>query len=440
MLTSLTRIFANWPLSTAFAHLEVKCHNCGWRIEPVQVQRILRTMKIALLGDVYLSDGSVMASSGGDRCDIFANVQSRIGAGTFLVGNVEFAISNRDSPFYYKWAILCTPPAIVEKLKPLSVAVLANNHAGDAGLEGLEDTFVNLQQAGIGSVGYGKTLEQALEPCLLERDGSTVALVALNCLTTNGQCIATPTSPGVALLSVQTLRRAIDNARKKSNVVIAILHWGCEQTPYPVPDQIRLGRLAIDAGAHAVVGCHAHVIQTFERYRDRWIFHGLGNFFFDPVDARLFEDRRLVAKTRIDHGPRNRESLVPVFSIESGELRLADLFVTRWQSGQVPVVVDVSKATIDVRVINARLRKWSGRHTRRIRDGSELKFRSTLSNDVVTYSYVDPPIRSESPFLSVAAGACRRARRLLERILVRTAVQAAQTSPGRAPKIPDDPN
>jgi hypothetical protein len=401
-------------------------------------------MRIALLGDVYLSDRWLAASSTGEeRPDIFANVRSRVGTGTYLVGNVEFAISNRNSPFHHKWATLCTPPMIVERLKPLSVAVLANNHAGDAGLEGLEDTYLSLQQAGIRSVGYGKTLEQALQPCLLESDGWTVALVALNCLTTNGQCIATPTDPGVALLSVQTLRQAIDNARKKANVVIAILHWGCEQTPYPVPDQIRLGRLAIDAGAHAVVGCHSHVIQTFEKYRDRWIFHGLGNFFFDPVDARLYEDRRLVAETHIDHGPRNRESLVPVFIIESGELRLADLFVTRWQSRQAPVVTDLANVTTDLRMINACLRKWSARHARKVGHGSELMFRSTISNGVVSYSYVDPPIRSEWTFLSVAARACRRGRRQLEQILARPVLQAERTSPDRAPrtpKVPQDPN
>ena len=34
----------------------------------------------------------------------------------------------------------------------------------------------------------------------------------------------------------------------------------------------------VDAGAHAVIGHHAHIAKGVEVYRDRPIFHGLGNF------------------------------------------------------------------------------------------------------------------------------------------------------------------
>ena len=40
----------------------------------------------------------------------------------------------------------------------------------------------------------------------------------------------------------------------------------------------QIARSAIDAGADVVVGHHAHILQGMEIYRDRPIFHGLGNF------------------------------------------------------------------------------------------------------------------------------------------------------------------
>jgi poly-gamma-glutamate capsule biosynthesis protein CapA/YwtB (metallophosphatase superfamily) len=364
-------------------------------------------MRVALLGDVYISD----EARPDRRAGIFENVRSRIGSDTLLVANVEFAITEKSSPHLYKWATLCSSPAVAGELASISVAVLANNHAGDAGLEGLGDTVASLQRVGVRSVGYGKTLEQSLEPCLLKNRSGTIGLVALCCLTTNSQSIATHTDPGVPPISIQTLRHAINKARREADAVIVVLHWGCEQTPYPVPDQVRLGRFAIDAGADAVVGCHAHVIQTYEQYKGRWIFHGLGNFFFDPVNAKYFENGRLIADVPIEHKVKNRESLVPVFELREKRLDLADLFVTAWDGKQAPVSKELAEASTDLGAINLRLRRWAARHRRGLRSDAEPQFRCSLHNGIVAYHYAGPPIHKDWTVRGLMKRVYRRARR-----------------------------
>jgi poly-gamma-glutamate capsule biosynthesis protein CapA/YwtB (metallophosphatase superfamily) len=369
-------------------------------------------MRIALLGDVYLSNrwaGKLRDNTG---TDLFEHVRCKIGSEALIVANVEFAITDaggarRLNP--YKWATLCSSSAVAEWLNSIAVAVLANNHAGDAGIAGLEDTITSLARVGVRSVGYGKNLEHALEPCILEREGNKIGLVALCCVTTNGESIATHTDAGVPPVSVQTIRHAIRKARKEADAVLVVLHWGCERTPYPVPEQIRLGRLAIDAGANAVVGCHAHVIQTYEKYKGCWIFHGIGNFFFDAVNAKHFEDRQFVADVRVEHDVKSRESLVPVFELHGREFELVDLFVTTWEGMQIPKVKDLSETSVNLHKINSRLQWWIARNGNKAADTSEPEFRCKVHNGVVAYNYLHAPISADWTFRDIAARLYRKA-------------------------------
>src|SRR5690606_1370519 len=56
------------------------------------------------------------------------------------------------------------------------------------------------------------------------------------------------------------------------------LHKGIVHTPAALaPYETKVARAAIDAGADVVVGHHAHILRGIEKYRDRPVFHGLGN-------------------------------------------------------------------------------------------------------------------------------------------------------------------
>lgn len=371
-------------------------------------------MRLAFVGDIYLSGKSGDLNGPGANDGIFATLQARIGPDTLLVGNVESALTDREDANPYKWASLRSDPAVAGRLKALAVGCIANNHAGDAGWQGLRDTMLHLQRAGIQPVGCGRNIDEALAPCVLSRDGTRVALVALCCLTTNGECIATYTQPGVAPVSVENLRMAVARGRLEAESVIVLVHWGCEQTHYPVPDQVRLGRIAIDAGAAAVIGCHAHVIQTFEEYRGSWIFHGLGNFFFDPVRARAVSDRKMVEEIDIDHGDRrNRESLVPVFEVQGNRIKLVDLILTQWESDGRIAVGGLKDATVNLRIANAYLKRWAILHGTTLQSDAEIGLRCAFRNGAVKYNYRGVPIRSVWRSRQLGTRIYRRANRLL---------------------------
>jgi hypothetical protein len=68
-------------------------------------------------------------------------------------------------------------------------------------------------------------------------------------------------------------------AAAEADVVCVSLHKGIGHTPALIADYERqVSHAAVDAGAAAVFGHHAHIMRGIEVHRGRPVFHGLGNF------------------------------------------------------------------------------------------------------------------------------------------------------------------
>ena len=65
-----------------------------------------------------------------------------------------------------------------------------------------------------------------------------------------------------------------------ADIVIYAPHWGTEHSFDATAQQKELGRIAIDAGADIVYGCHPHVLQPIEEYNGGVMLYSLGNFSF----------------------------------------------------------------------------------------------------------------------------------------------------------------
>jgi poly-gamma-glutamate capsule biosynthesis protein CapA/YwtB (metallophosphatase superfamily) len=63
-------------------------------------------------------------------------------------------------------------------------------------------------------------------------------------------------------------------------VVVAAFHWGDELATRPSARQVALAKVALDAGATAVIGAHPHVLQPVVRSGRRVVAYSLGNFVF----------------------------------------------------------------------------------------------------------------------------------------------------------------
>ena len=248
------------------------------------------TIKINLVGDVNFSDGwgGDVAHAHNDAVaaafspEILASLQSA----DISYANHEFTLSSRGTPLNKRYTFRADP-ARVDYWKQLGVDVvgLANNHVYDYGEEAFFDTLDILSSHGINYVGAGYNLDEAMRPVYFDIDGYTIAFVAADRSQRSNEPRAPEAredSPGVLFCVDESLfLAAVTHAHETADFVVAIPHWGIEESSVWEPAQQALGQKLIDAGADAVVGSHPHVLQGVEFYNGKLIAYSLGNFWFN---------------------------------------------------------------------------------------------------------------------------------------------------------------
>lgn len=206
--------------------------------------------------------------------------------------NNECTFSKRGEPLAGKAYTFRSDPSNASILKELGVDIvgLANNHVCDYGPEALSDTLATLDEAGLPSVGAGNNLDEAKRPWYFVANGRKIAIVAATQIerTYNYTKEATETQAGV--LKTQNpdkFLEVIRRAKKKSDYVIAFVHWGSEGTNYFEKDQVNLAEQFAAAGADAIIGGHTHCLQGITYIGDVPVIYSLGNFWFGstPTDG-----------------------------------------------------------------------------------------------------------------------------------------------------------
>jgi poly-gamma-glutamate synthesis protein (capsule biosynthesis protein) len=175
-------------------------------------------------------------------------------------------------------------PETADALKWAGFTVLnfANNHSGNAGIKGIEDTLYNLQSVGINYVGAGFNLDEAHKPYIFEKNGIRIAVLGYSDMNKSIMWEATENQAGVAQYRADDVRRDIELTKPYADIIVVSYHFGIEGDFQPSDEQIKTSHQTIDNGAHIVVGHHPHVIQPVEVYKDGVIAYSLGNFVFDP--------------------------------------------------------------------------------------------------------------------------------------------------------------
>lgn len=246
-------------------------------------------------GDVALGRvvaGEVRAIGGTDP---LAGVAGKLGAADLAIVNLEGALF--DGPLPSGGIRLIAPTSAADTLARagLDLVSIANNHALDAGREGLRVTLSALERVGIAAVGAPRDDTSA---SLLARDGVVLRAIrglriafiaATDRLGPNARMVDLPLTgylPSARLAEVLPARVRAIAQRDVADVIVVLLHWGLELAPRPTRAQRALAHALVDAGATIVVGHHPHVVHEVERHAHGVIFYSLGNLLFDMRDPR----------------------------------------------------------------------------------------------------------------------------------------------------------
>lgn len=264
-----------WPLWAALALSLAAVRPCP---SPIGTEEVT----LAAVGDILLDRGV-------EECLVrygvgypFRKVAPLLAQADLAFGNLECPLSQEGKRATKPIAFRADPSrAACLRQAGLDVLSLANNHAMDCGRSGLVETMAHLRRKRLRWCGAGLTQAQAEGATVLRVRGLRVAFV--------GFCQFLPETgflredrPTIAFASSERVRRAVREARRQSDVVVASFHWGVEYQRHPTPRQEILAKEAVRAGAKLVIGHHPHVLQRVEPFGSHTVVaYSLGNFVFD---------------------------------------------------------------------------------------------------------------------------------------------------------------
>jgi hypothetical protein len=226
---------------------------------------------IAATGDI------VMGSAPNGGRSLFSDVQADL-AGDVVLGNLEGTLSTGGDSACGSGSADCqafqTPPSYAARLLDAGFTVLslANDHAYDFGVSGLEQTISALDSVGLQHTGRPGQVT-------IQRVGQIrVALVGFS---------SYPWTASVT--DVARAKRLVRQASRRADVVIVSMHAGAEgadrQHVRPGTeryrgenrgDVVRFAHGVVDAGADLVVGHGPRVLRGMEWYRGHLIAYSLG--------------------------------------------------------------------------------------------------------------------------------------------------------------------
>lgn len=156
---------------------------------------------------------------------------------------------------------------------------LANNHTMDIP-SGVSQSLFLADKYKISTVGGGLNLDQASEPYRFSENSEKISVVSAG-WDIIGCKPAKKNSEGVSPLEEKCLLNHVKKEKELGHKVVVYLHWDYELEIYPMPTHRELAKKLIDNGADIILGCHSHCLQGFEKYKNKYIFYGLGNSAFD---------------------------------------------------------------------------------------------------------------------------------------------------------------
>lgn len=299
-------------------------------------------------------------------------------AADLVLVNLECALTERterwtdggEKPFYFR-----ADPSAASALTAgrVGFASVANNHIGDFGWAGLEDTLAALDRAHIAHAGAGTDRADAHEPARLVLGGTRVSVVAFADYPAEWRAAAT--TPGMNYTPVTLdprvfaeVARQIATARERADFVIFSIHWGPNMRAWPSQEFRAFARAVIDAGADVFWGHSAHVVQGVEFHRGRPILYDTGDLLDDyAVDPHLRNDLSALFVVRASPPAVEAIEIVPV-QISDMQANLArgierDWFVRRFRTRCAELDVDVATDGDRVRLHAADRVAAPGDHT-----------------------------------------------------------------------------
>ena len=262
---------------------------------------------------------------------IYADIQELISDAHLTVGLLQSPLS--DYPPHTGWCedssfVLVSRAENADAMARAGFDVMSvsSNHIKNCGLPNCGDitfldTLENLRKAGIIPVGGGMNLDEAKQPVVVTVNGIRFSFIALSAYYVP-EPFAIDNQPGIASLTEDHLREAVNAAKEISDVIIFLPHWGADYPTTLNEDQRDFSKIAVDAGVDLIIGNHPHVLQGMQTIQDVPVFYSLGSFTFDQ-DWSLETQQGLVVRVTFQGTKVAWYDVIPIHIDGNGHVQVA---------------------------------------------------------------------------------------------------------------------
>lgn len=261
-------------------------------------------IRAIFVGDIMLSryvSESVYNNFNGDYRSLFTYVEPFLKGADIVFGNLENPVTDErmkirenvvpimQHPFIGLNSIInscCNfgaEPQALDALKwaGFNVVNIANNHMGDVGIKGIEDTIYNLRRAGIDYVGGGLDSNESHRPYIFSKNNINIGVLGYSNIRSSEIWKATETRAGISIYDENDVKKDIKLIKNLADIIIVSMHFGKEYDRSPDNNEIDIAHSLIYSGTNIIIGHHPHVVQPIELYKGGLIAYSLGNFIFD---------------------------------------------------------------------------------------------------------------------------------------------------------------
>jgi hypothetical protein len=197
----------------------------------------------------------------------------------------------------------CSRDSYLELLKTirLNIVELTGNHVNDWGTDAFAHTLDIYDANKMLYYGGGRNDEDARKAKTITHNGNTVAFIGCN-PAGPAPAWATTDQAGSAKCDDTFIAQEIQRLKAAGNVVVMSLQYQ-EYYQYDAPaDQVAFFGKYAQMGADLVMGSQAHQPQGFAFTGNAFIHYGIGNIFFDQMDAlatrQMFADKLIFYEGR----------------------------------------------------------------------------------------------------------------------------------------------
>lgn len=183
---------------------------------------------------------------------------------------------------------------------------LANNHIMDFGEESLKLTLDSLKK--VYKIGAGLEYKDVYKGDIIEKNGLKIGFISL--AEWGFGALDDFRNSGYAWINYSCVNELISSMKRKSDFLVVQVHAGVENIEIPLPEWRERYFEIIDLGADLIIGHHPHVVQGYEKYKGKYIFYSLGNFFMQKT--KLDKEKSFILCTTINSQKNLDYEIVPV--------------------------------------------------------------------------------------------------------------------------------